>query len=119
MKGDLHFTGDQYNVLLTCWTVGYTVGQFPATLLMVKFSPSVWLPSCELFWTILVMVCARARKPQTMMALRFLIGMAEASSYPGGLWLLGSWYNKHELGKRAVLFICSSSIGTMFSGYLQ
>jgi ACS family pantothenate transporter-like MFS transporter len=53
------------------------------------------------------------------MGLRFFIGLAEASAYPGGMWLLGSWYDKGELGKRAVLFMCSSSIGTMFSGYLQ
>jgi ACS family pantothenate transporter-like MFS transporter len=65
------------------------------------------------------MCCSRATHPRTLMGLRFFIGLAEASAYPGGMWLLGSWYDKGELGKRAVLFICSSSIGTMFSGYLQ
>ncbi|KAK7032285.1 hypothetical protein VNI00_013244 [Paramarasmius palmivorus] len=119
MKEDLDIKGDEYNLLLTMFTVGYVIGQYPGTLLMVKVKPSIWLPCCEIFWTVLVMCCTVAPNVQTLYALRFLIGLAEASAYPGMLWVLGSWYGPSELGKRAVLFICSSSAGTMFSGYLQ
>lgn len=122
------------------FTVGYVVGQYPSTLLMVKVSPSIWrtsylifnpslplltapsfspVPACELIWTILVMCCAVAKSVRTLYALRFLIGLAEAAAYPGMLWVLGSWYGPSELSKRTVLFICCSSAGTMFSGYLQ
>ncbi|KAI3607672.1 major facilitator superfamily transporter [Moniliophthora roreri] len=119
MKEDLNIQGNEYNLLLTMFTVGYVIGQYPGTLLMVKVKPSIWLPCCEIFWTILVMCCTVAPNVQTLYALRFLIRLAEASAYPGMLWVLGSWYGPSELGKRAVLFICSSSAGTMFSGYLQ
>ncbi|KAF9064790.1 MFS general substrate transporter [Rhodocollybia butyracea] len=119
MKEALDFQGNEYNTLITMWMVGYVIGQYPATLLMVKVSPSIWLPSCEIFWTVLVMCCAVAKNVKTLYALRFLIGMAEASAYPGMLWVLGSWYGPAELAKRTILFICCSSAGTMFSGYLQ
>ncbi|KAE9403972.1 MFS general substrate transporter [Gymnopus androsaceus JB14] len=119
MEEALHFKGNEYNTLLTMFTVGYVVGQYPSTLLMVKVSPSIWLPACELIWTILVMCCAVAKSVRTLYALRFLIGLAEAAAYPGMLWVLGSWYGPSELSKRTVLFICCSSAGTMFSGYLQ
>uniref|UniRef100_A0A0W0EVB1 MFS general substrate transporter n=1 Tax=Moniliophthora roreri TaxID=221103 RepID=A0A0W0EVB1_MONRR len=114
MKEDLNIQGNEYNLLLTMFTVGYVIGQYPGTLLMVKVKPSIWLPCCEIFWTILVMCCTVAPNVQTLYALRFLIRLAEASAYPGMLWVLGSWYGPSELGKRAVLFICSSSAGTMF-----
>lgn len=65
------------------------------------------------------MCCAVAKNVKTLYALRFLIGLAESSAYPGMLWVLGSWYGPTELSKRTVLFICCSSAGTMFSGYLQ
>lgn len=32
---------------------------------------------------------------------------------------MGSWYTPRELGKRAVIFWVSGSIGQMFSGFLQ
>lgn len=65
------------------------------------------------------MVCAVAKNVQTLYALRFLIGLLEASAYPGMLWVLGSWYGPAELGKRVVFFQATSAIGTMFSGFLQ
>lgn len=116
MKEALHFQGNQYNVLLTMFTVGafdglftstvaalrpgYVIGQFPGTLLTVRISPSIWLPTCEVIWTVLVMLCTVAKNVQTLYALRFLIGLLEASAYPGMLWVLGSWYGPAELGKR-------------------
>ncbi|EIM80384.1 MFS general substrate transporter [Stereum hirsutum FP-91666 SS1] len=119
MQEDLDFTGNQYNTLLSMFTAGYVIGQFPGTLLMVKISPSIWLPFCEILWTVLVMCCSVAKNVETLYALRFFIGMAEATSYPGMIWVLGSWYGPSELGKRAVIFQATSAAGTMFSGYLQ
>ncbi|WWD03828.1 hypothetical protein V865_001884 [Kwoniella europaea PYCC6329] len=119
MKEALDFKGDQYNTLLTMFTVGYVIGQFPGTLATVKISPSIWLPTCEVVWTALVMACAAAKNVHTLYGLRFIIGLLEASAYPGMLWVLGSWYGPAELGKRVVMFQATSSVGTMFSGYLQ
>ncbi|WVR09657.1 hypothetical protein IAU60_006732 [Kwoniella sp. DSM 27419] len=119
MKEGLHFKGNEYNTLLTMFTVGYVIGQFPGTLATVRISPSIWLPTCEVVWTALVMCCAAAKNVQTLYGLRFIIGLLEASAYPGMLWVLGSWYGPAELGKRVVMFQATSSIGTMFSGYLQ
>ncbi|KIY50074.1 MFS general substrate transporter [Fistulina hepatica ATCC 64428] len=113
MEEDLHFKGDEYNTLLTMFTVGYVIGQYPGTLFMVQVSPAIWLPCCEVVWTVLAMCCSVAENVHTLYAIRFLMGIAEATAYPG------SWYGPSELGKRAVLFICCSSAGTMFSGYLQ
>ncbi|KAF5362946.1 hypothetical protein D9758_007078 [Tetrapyrgos nigripes] len=119
MKEDLNIQGDEYNTLLTMFTVGYVVGQYPGTLLMVKVSPSIWLPCCEMIWTSLVIACAAAKNVRTLYILRFFIGLCEASAYPGMLWVLGSWYMPSELGKRMVIFISCSAVGTMISGYLQ
>ncbi|KAI9631777.1 MFS general substrate transporter [Dioszegia hungarica] len=119
MKEALNFQGDQYNVLLTMFTVGYVIGTFPGTMMMVWLRPSIWLPSCEVVWTILVMCCAAAKNPQTLYGLRFVIGLLEATAYPGMIWVLGNWYGPAELSKRVVMFQATSSVGTMFSGYLQ
>jgi hypothetical protein len=33
--------------------------------------------------------------------------------------MLGSWYTPQEIGKRAMIFWLSGSVGTLFSGFLQ
>ena len=65
------------------------------------------------------MALAGAKGPKTIFALRFFIGLFEASAYPGIITLLGNWYTPQELAKRSAIFQASSSAANMFSGYLQ
>jgi ACS family pantothenate transporter-like MFS transporter len=119
MKEDLSMEGNDLNYLNTFWTVGYIVGQLPSQIIITKVRPSIWLPTAELLWSIIVIGMAGARNLETLCALRFLVGLLEASAYPGIMTLLGSWYTPMELGKRACIFQASSSAAQMFSGYLQ
>ncbi|TFY74306.1 hypothetical protein EWM64_g9706 [Hericium alpestre] len=45
--------------------------------------------------------------------------MAEASTFVGTHYILGSWYKPGELGKRSAIFTSSGLAGTLFSGVLQ
>ncbi|KAK7182284.1 hypothetical protein DPSP01_006996 [Paraphaeosphaeria sporulosa] len=119
MKEDLHLTGNDLNYLTTYWTIGYILGQIPSQLILLKIRPSIWLPTLELIWGFLVMGMAGAKNVRSLYALRFFIGLLEASAYPGIMTLLGNWYTPQELGKRACIFQASSSAAQMFSGYLQ
>ncbi|KAI1776949.1 MFS general substrate transporter [Hypoxylon cercidicola] len=119
MKEDLNMAGQDYNLLQTMFNIGYILGNIPSQLAMTKVRPSVWLPSLEIIWGVFVMAMAAAKNVQTLYALRFLIGFLEASAYPGVLTLLGNWYTPQELGKRSAIFISSSAVAQMFSGYLQ
>lgn len=119
MKEDLNLSGNDLNYLTTYWTVGYILGQVPSQLVMTKVRPSIWLPTLEIIWSILVMGMAGAKNVETIYTLRFFIGFLEASAYPGIMTILGSWYTPQELGKRSCIFQASSSAAQMFSGYLQ
>lgn len=66
--------------------------------------------------TLLLIKCKTASH---LYALRFFIGLAEASFYPGVQYLIGSWYRKDELAKRSCIFHASGNIAAMFSGYLM
>lgn len=89
-------------------------------MVQIRFvRPSIWIPTCELIWTVLTMVMASAKNVQTMYVLRFLIGLFEACSFPGYAALLGSWYGPTQLSKRVAIFEQTSAIASMFSGYLQ
>ena len=54
-----------------------------------------------------------------MLALRFVVGLFEAGYWPALYYILGSWYNKRELGKRNGILQSAVSIAPIFSGFLQ
>ncbi|KAI1804679.1 MFS general substrate transporter [Daldinia bambusicola] len=119
MKEDLGMNGNEINLVDTAWTVGYVVGQIPSQIVLTKVRPSVWVPSCELVWTLLTFCLAAAKTSNHVIVIRFFVGLAESIFYPAAHTILGSWYKPSELGKRACIFHASSAAASMFSGYLQ
>ncbi|KAK7731469.1 hypothetical protein SLS57_001408 [Botryosphaeria dothidea] len=120
MKEDLELYGNERNLLNTYFNIGIIIGTVPSQMIQLKYvRPSVWIPSCELAWSVLVMVMASAKDIQTLYVLRFFIGLLESCAFPGYAAILGSWYGPSQLAKRMALFEQSSGIAGMFSGYLQ
>ncbi|KAF2143965.1 uncharacterized protein K452DRAFT_223853 [Aplosporella prunicola CBS 121167] len=120
MQEDLQLYGNERNYLNTFFNIGIIIGTVPSQMMQLKYvRPSIWIPSCELAWSILVMVMASAKNINTLYALRFFVGLLESCAFPGYAAILGSWYGKKELAKRMALFEQSSAIASMFSGYLQ
>ncbi|OAP54783.1 hypothetical protein AYL99_11231 [Fonsecaea erecta] len=120
MKEDLHLYGNQRNWLGTWFNLGIIIGTVPSQMIQLKYiRPSYWIPACELTWSVLVMAMAGAKNVETLYALRFFVGLFEACSFPAYAALLGGWYGPNELTKRVAIFEQTSSIASMFSGYLQ
>ncbi|KAF2097984.1 putative MFS transporter Liz1/Seo1 [Rhizodiscina lignyota] len=119
MKEDLGLYGNQLNYMQTCWTVGYVIGEIPSNIILTRVRPRYWIPTMEVIWAILTFSLSRCNTATQFYVLRFFIGLAESTFYPGMQYIIGSWYRKDELAKRSCIFHTSSAIGTMFSGYLM
>ncbi|KAI1612754.1 major facilitator superfamily domain-containing protein [Exophiala viscosa] len=120
MKEDLHLNGNERNWLVTYFNLGVIIGTVPSQMIQLKYvRPSIWIPSCEIMWSVLVMAMAGAKNIETLYALRFFVGLLESCSFPGYAALLGGWYGPKELTKRVAIFEQTSAIASMFSGYLQ
>lgn len=110
---------NQLNLIDVAWTSGYVVGQLPSQIILTKVRPSIWIPSCELVWTLLTFCLAAASSSNQVIAIRFFVGLVESIFYPAAHFLIGSWYKPSELGKRACIFHASAAAAGMFSGYFQ
>ena len=119
MKEALHMNSHELNLIDVAWTSGYVIGQVPSQFIFTKIRPSIWIPSCELVWTLLTFSLAAASSSNQVIGIRFLVGLVESIFYPAAHFLIGSWYTPSELGKRACIFHASSAVAGMFSGYLQ
>lgn len=53
-----------------------------------------------------------------LLALRFLLGLAEAGMVPGNVYLMGAWYKRSEAQRRFAFFFSSASLAGAFSGLL-
>jgi MFS family permease len=67
-------------------------------------------------WALLTMACAACNTFSQLAAVRFFQGVAEASTYSGTQYIIGSWYKESEAGKRIGVFQASGMVGTMFAG---
>ncbi|CEJ57996.1 Putative Pantothenate transporter [Penicillium brasilianum] len=119
MKEDLGLYGNQLNYMQACWTVGYVIGEIPSNILLTRVRPRYWIPAAELLWTVLTFSLSRCNTATQFYVLRFFIGLAESTFYPGMQYIIGSWYRRDELAKRSCIFHTSSGIASMFSGYLM
>ncbi|KAL2288794.1 hypothetical protein FJTKL_03454 [Diaporthe vaccinii] len=119
MKEELNVVGNEYQTFTTMWTIGYVVSQIPSQIICTRVRLSLWCPSWELFWVIVTFATSAVKNTHHLYACRFLVGLAEGTFYPAVHTVLGGWYTKEELAKRACIFFASAFVGSMFSGYLQ
>lgn len=101
------------------FTAGSVAAQIPHGLVLQKIPPRRWLPSMVLVWAVLTMCCAACTTYAQLCAVRFLQGIAEASTYCGTMYIVGSWYRPREIAKRTAIFTAAGQAGTMFAGIMM
>lgn len=67
------------------------VGQIPSSIIIQKVRPRIWLPSMVLAWAGFTMASAACKTFTQLCVVRFLLGLAEASTYAGSIYIMGSW----------------------------
>lgn len=72
-----------------------------------------------LAWGLLTLGTGFVHNVTSIMVIRFFQAAIEASTFVGTHYVLGSWYKREEIGKRAAVFTSSGLAGSMFSGFLQ
>ncbi|KAF2718727.1 putative allantoate permease [Polychaeton citri CBS 116435] len=119
MKEALHMEGNQLTYAGNVFTAGYVIGQLPAVMLVSHLRPSILIPTAEVLWSLLTFCNSAVKTPSQLYAVRFLIAVCEGIYFPVLVYIIGSWYTKHERGKRMTIFFATGSVAGMFSGYLQ
>ncbi|SCV00900.1 LAMI_0G08020g1_1 [Lachancea mirantina] len=119
MKQDLDFKSDDFNLVNTCFTVGYVLGMIPHNLILLKVEPRLWLSFCTLSWGILTLSMYKITSFKQCCAIRFFQAVFESCTFSGTHLILGSWYKEKELTMRSAIFTSSGLVGSIFSGFMQ
>ncbi|KAK3382109.1 permease of the major facilitator superfamily [Lasiosphaeria ovina] len=119
MKEDMDMFGNELNYATTTFTIGYIIGEIPSNLILTRIRPSIYIPILMVVWTVLTFCLSVITNNTQLYVLRFFIGLAEAGYYPGLQYMIGSWYRKDEIAKRACILNASGSAAMLFSGFLM
>ncbi|ODV94968.1 hypothetical protein PACTADRAFT_3854 [Pachysolen tannophilus NRRL Y-2460] len=120
MEEDLGFVGNQLNWVTTWFFIGYVIAQVPLLLLLSRPKITRYgLPTLEILWGLLTLLQSQAKSPYHLYVIRFFMGICEAPVFGATHFVLGSWYTKSELFKRAGLWFTGNSLGSLFAGVLQ
>jgi len=82
MIDDLGFTDSIYGTGAGIFFAGYVLFEMPGALLAERYSPKLWLARIMITWGVASGLMAFVTTAWGFYALRFLLGMAEASLYP-------------------------------------
>ncbi|KAL5043329.1 hypothetical protein BDW71DRAFT_199835 [Aspergillus fruticulosus] len=117
MEEDLSFHGNQYSWLLTIFYISYTLFE-PLALMWKIMPPHRWAAITAITWGIAATCQAAVQNWSGLMALRFILGAAEAGFGPGSPYLLSFFYSRRELGLRCGLFVSAAPLANTFAGAL-
>ena len=120
MASDLNLSTAAYATGAGIFFIGYFIFEVPSNLLMERAGARMWIARIMITWGLVSMAFALIGGPVSFLALRFLLGAAEAGFFPGVILYLTYWYPAEHRAKIIGIFMVAipvaGSIGSPLSG---
>mmetsp|Transcript_12178 Transcript_12178/g.15961 ORF Transcript_12178/g.15961 Transcript_12178/m.15961 type:complete len:562 (-) Transcript_12178:396-2081(-) len=117
MADQFQYTETEKGAISAAFTIGYMIAMTPAGLLASFSSPSKLLTGGVTVWSIAQMLSPLAAfsSIQTLLFVRFIMGMAEATTTPTLQALVSNWIPDSSKAKVLCLLISGFQIGTVLA----
>ncbi|MDA4101816.1 MFS transporter [Mycolicibacterium monacense] len=90
--------------------IGYVLVEVPSNLALHRFGARRWLARIAVSWGLVVVAIGFAPNAPTLLALRFLLGVAEAGLFPGVILYLSRWFPTAYRARVVAMFMLASPI---------
>lgn len=122
ISADLQLSATMFGLASGIFFIGYVLVEVPSNLALVRFGARRWLARIAVSWGIVAVAIAFAHNAPTLLALRFLLGVAEAGLFPGIVFYLSQWfpaaYRARIVGVFMLAVPIASAIGTPLAAWL-
>ncbi len=122
MNHDLGLTATVFGWGAGIFFLGYFLLEIPSNLALERFGARVWIARIMATWGLISAATAFVQGPWSFVALRFLLGLAEAGFFPGVILYLTYWfpteYRARIVGVFMISIPISSFLGSPVSGAL-
>ncbi|KAI1375289.1 putative pantothenate transporter [Hypoxylon crocopeplum] len=114
---ELNLSPGDYSNAATMFLVSTVIFQLPGTLLIKKIHPNRQFSGAMMTWGFLTAMTLLVTNSGSLLALRFLIGGAEAF-VQGGVFYLSFWYQYSEYATRGAIVSSMSTLAGAFNGLI-
>ena len=122
VSADLQLSATMFGLASGIFFIGYVLVEIPSNLALVRFGARQWLARIAVSWGIVAVAIAFSPNAATLLALRFLLGVAEAGLFPGVVFYLSQWfpaaYRARIVGVFMLAIPIASAIGTPLAAWL-
>src|SRR5215468_6605028 len=92
MNKDLGLDAATYGMAAGAFFWGYVLFEVPSNIILEKVGARLWIARIMITWGLISGATAFATGPYSFMAIRFLLGLAEAGLFPGFVLYFTFWF---------------------------
>jgi ACS family glucarate transporter-like MFS transporter len=111
MAADLSLSDQAVGAAFSAFALGYALAQVPAGWFADRFGPRLALSSLVALWSLFTALTGATSRLGTLLAVRFLFGVAEAGAFPGAARAFYNWLPAGERGVANGLLFCGALLG--------
>ncbi|KAM5363524.1 hypothetical protein ACJZ2D_011967 [Fusarium nematophilum] len=114
LRDDLHLSGSEFSWASSIYYFGYLVASYPAGMLMVRWQVGKTIALSMFVWGGVLLATAGCRNAESLLVVRFFLGVTESAIAPGLSVVVSMWYKRSEQPLRNAAWF----IGNTFAGIL-
>ena len=118
MNGDLGFSARTYGLGAGIFFVSYTFCQIPSNMAIARLGAPLWLGAILAVWGVLASLMATVSSEGSFLALRLLLGAAEAGTFPGIWYHLAQFYPAKYVGEAYTQVATVTALSAVVGGPL-
>lgn len=113
MSVDLGFSDRIYGLGVGMFFLGYVIFEVPGAIIVERWSARKWLARIMVTWGLATVLMAFVHTAIEFYAVRLLVGVAEASFFPGIIVYLTHWFRQSDRAKAIAFFYAAVPAGTV------
>ncbi|TXT05348.1 uncharacterized protein COLE_06668 [Cutaneotrichosporon oleaginosum] len=110
--------GDRYTMATVMFFPPYILLEMPSQIGLRKFGARWWLGTSVILWGIVMIGMGFVTTWNQLTAVRAILGVFEATLFPGAAYLIACWYPRKEMAVRNVAFYVISIVVSGLSATL-
>jgi ACS family tartrate transporter-like MFS transporter len=122
MSADLHFSDRVFGLGAGIFFLGYVLLEIPGAIIVERWSARKWMARIMISWGMMTAFTGFVRTAHQFYIVRFLLGLAEASFFPGMIVYLTHWFRLSDRAKAIASFYvavpAASVLGALLAGWL-
>jgi ACS family tartrate transporter-like MFS transporter len=122
MSADLGFSDTVYGLGVSMFYVSYVLFEIPGAIIVERWSARKWIARIMISWGLVSILTGFVHTTGQFYAVRFLLGVAESSFFPGMIVYLTHWFRQSDRSRAVACLYAAvpsaSLIGSPLAGWL-